>query len=375
MFFMPYKNTPETYGHVAKVLHWLIALAVLAMMVMGTFMDDIPDKILRFQIYGIHKALGITVLVLMLGRLVWKLIHWGLPHHNLNHKPWEQKLAGVVHWGFYALLLVMPLSGWLLTGAAGSTISWFGFFSVPNIALPDQELREAYGEIHEIVGLLIWGALALHVGGALKHVFLDKDDTLRRMLPLIVAMVLIPSFAFADDTPPEIAWKIEREQSQIIVTATQEESPFRGKFQAFDGEIVFNPEAPQLGRAKILIDLASFESGNKERDTTVREKEWFDVAAAPTAQYLVRQFEKTEKAGHYIARGSLLLRGLERALDIPFVLSITEEENRTLKAHARAKFSFNRLAFEVGAGQWADPSMVGTDVEVFLDIFATAKKP
>lgn len=371
---MPIRNTTETYGHVAKILHWLIALAVLGMMLMGIFMEDIPDRVLKFQVYGIHKALGVTVLFLMLARFGWKLMNMGLPHHNPAHKPWEQKLAAAVHWGFYALLIAMPLSGWLMTGAAGSTTNWFGLFVVPNIAAPDQGLREVYGEIHEITSFLIWAALAAHIGGALKHVVIDRDNTLKRMLPVLVLALLLPVNAKADDEMAPIAWSIDRSLSKLVFEGTQEGGAFTGEFTAFDGTIKLNPKDPLKGTAHILIDLGSVSSQNTERDTSVKEKDWFDTATNPTATYAIDYFDKTDIDGNFIARGRLILRGIEKAVDLPFTLTVTQA-GQVLTARAIGETSIKRLEFGVGDGQWRDPAMVGDDFKIKIDITATAPTP
>jgi cytochrome b561 len=371
---MQIKNTPAAYGTVSKTLHWLIALAVLGMMVAGSIMGDIPDKFLRFQVYSIHKALGITILALMLARLGWKLYNWNTPASHPTHKAWEQKLSKLVHWGFYALLIIMPLSGWLLTGAAGSTISWFGLMAIPNINTPDQNMRELFGEIHEITGSLIWVALALHIGGTLKHVFIDHDGTLRRMLPVLMFIVFFPLTSLADDTKP-IAWDIQRAKSQLIFATTQESAPFKGEFKLFDGTINLNPDAPETGNARIIIDLSSVNSQNKERDEAVQEPDWFDTKNEKGAIYSIHKFEKSQGPNDYIAYGTLKIRGVERKINLPFRLKITEDKNGILTAQAVGQTNIKRLDFNVGQGQWADPAIIGNDILIGVNIMATAKKP
>ncbi|MBU6235638.1 MAG: cytochrome b/b6 domain-containing protein [Alphaproteobacteria bacterium] len=372
---MKFRNTVEAYGAVSKTLHWLIALGVLNLLIMGPRMEDIPDKVDRFWVYSYHKSLGITVLALMLVRLVWKLMHFGLPHHNPAHKPWEQKLSALIHWAFYGLLIAMPLSGWLMTGAAGSTINWFGYFAVPAIATPDKDMMATYSEIHETISYLIWGAIALHFGGAMKHLIIDRDNTVKRMLPALLFALLLPFAAHAEDAVKEpTIWTMDRAQSKIGVEAQQEGSAFEGHFSSFDGVIRLTPETPENGNAQITIDLNSFDSGNGERDTTVKEKDWFDIATNPTSTYFVDNFEKGEAPDEYVARGRLVLRGIEKAVDLPFKMLITENEGvRT--AHVTGQTTLHRLEFGIGDGQWADPKMVGTDVIVKVDLFMTAPVP
>ena len=370
---MSIKNTQDTYGSVAKTLHWLIGIGVIGMMAMGTVMEDIPNAADKFWVYSLHKATGITILALMLVRLVWKLMNMGIPTHNAAHKPWEQKLSHGIHWGFYALLIAMPLSAWMMTGPNASTISWYGFFPIPNIAAADKAMAETYGEIHGAIGTLIWIALGLHVGGALKHAIIDRDNTLKRMLPvLLFALVLPVSTARADeDEKIPVHWDIIREESALTFTANQEGTDFEGQFRAFDGMITFDPKTPEEGTARIIIDLNSVATGNDERDKSVKEKDWFDVATLPTASYIVDRMEKGNADGKFIAKGRLILRGIERPLDLPFDLLITTTDG-LMTAHATGETKLNRLEFGIGEGQWADPKMVGPDVTVKIDLTATA---
>lgn len=380
---MIWRNTQDRYGVVQKTLHWTIALCVLAMLVMGLWMGGIEDRVLRFQVYGFHKALGITILGLMVLRLVWKLAHWNMPHHLPTHPRHERIAAGVVHWGFYALLIAMPLSGWILTSAASSTINWFGLFVVPPIVEANQNLRSTMSQAHELLAWGIWAFIGLHVAGALKHVVIDKDNTLRRMLPfatlksfalaLAVSGLLTPAMAQAAGKPVP-AWTIERTQSALTFEGTQEGGPFKGRFGAFDGTINFDAKRLPESNANIIIDLASIDSKNAERDDSAKSGDWFDIATTPTATYVIDRFEKTGKdEGAYLAIGRLMLRGIERPIDLPFTLT-TSEKDGTITAHAVGKTSLKRLEFNVGGGQWADEAMVGDAFTIGIDIIATRKK-
>ena len=362
-------NTPDRYGAVHKTLHWVIALLVLMMLVMGLVMGGIANPADRFWVYSLHKSIGITVLTLMVVRLGWKLINWHKPAPLPTH-PWYERLAAeLVHWGFYGLLIAMPLSGWILTSAANSTINWFGFFVVPSITEPDQTLRELMSEVHEYISYAIWAFIALHVAGALKHVIIDRDGTLRRMLPFTAPVLLL--FMAAPAMSAE--WTIDREQSRLFFEATQEGAPFKGQFKAFDGKITFDEKNLAGSKATIIIDLGSIDTKNAERDSTVKTPEWFDVATTPSSAYNIKKFEKGEKDGEYIAKGFLTLRGLERPLDLPFTFTATEKDNGTTVAMVDGSVMLDRLEFNVGNGQWADPAMVGKDIKISIHIVAVTK--
>lgn len=364
---MIWKNSVERYGAVHKTLHWVIAIAVIMMLVMGWVMGDIPNGPDKFWVYSLHKSLGITILALMVMRVVWKLVNWDLPKALPTHATWEKRLASFVHWLFYGLLFVQPLSGWMLTGAANSTINWFGFFSVPNIVAPDQDLRRAMSELHDIIPLALTGIIFLHVAGAMKHAVIDRDRTLRRMLPFGALLLLLATPAFAADVPTK--WTIDRDNSKLTFEALQEGAPFKGQFKGFTGTINFDAKKPEAGNASITIDLGSIDSANAERDSTVKGKDWFDLDSFPTATYTITSFTKGAEPNAYTAKGVLRMRGVERPLDLPFTLTAGEKT-----AHAVGKTTLKRLDFGVGDGQWSDPSMVGTDVTVSIDITAIPAK-
>lgn len=175
------KNTILTYGTVARLLHWLIGFSVIGIMILGTFMGDLPDGPSKGFWYGMHKSFGVTVLFLMGLRLIWKLINI-TPAPLASHTVWEVKLARAVHWAFYIILFVMPLSGWALSSAFGRDPSFFGLFTLPGLVPVDKERAEFYEEIHEIGATVVWVLLGLHIAGALKHAIIDKDNTIRRMV-------------------------------------------------------------------------------------------------------------------------------------------------------------------------------------------------
>lgn len=179
---MPLRNTPETWGAVHKALHWLVALAVVGLLVVGWIMDEMPNSPDKIKVYALHKSFGITVLALMLVRLAWRRSN-PRPALPPTMKRWERTLAGVVHGGLYVVLLAMPLSGWLYNSAANFTLKWFGLFAIPPLSAPDKDLKYLAEDVHWFLSWMVVTLVVLHVAGALKHHFVDRDDVLRRMLP------------------------------------------------------------------------------------------------------------------------------------------------------------------------------------------------
>ena len=172
------------YSTVSLILHWVIALAVVAQVAL-IMAHDATEGPLSREFVQTHKAVGLTILVLTLGRIGWRLANplIALP---VEMPKWERILSRGTQFLFYAVLLGMPLTGWLASSAAGRDISWFGLFQWP--LLPIGGGREAAGQfmdVHEIVAKLLYVLILLHVAGALKHQFINRDNVLHRMIPII----------------------------------------------------------------------------------------------------------------------------------------------------------------------------------------------
>ncbi|MBN8542729.1 MAG: cytochrome b [Alphaproteobacteria bacterium] len=182
----------ERYHRVAVFLHWVIGLSIILMIALGLVMEDIKPISLRIDAYGFHKSLGITILFLSLFRVYWRLTH-PAPALPAGMKSWEVLASKATHIAFYALIIIMPLSGWLLVSASGKypTI-FFWLFEMPHLPVTGQKAlgKQAY-EIHELTTQWIAIPLiALHVLAALKHHFINRDTVLTRMLPRFIAVKL-----------------------------------------------------------------------------------------------------------------------------------------------------------------------------------------
>ncbi|MXO74736.1 cytochrome b [Altererythrobacter aerius] len=170
------------YSGVAMLFHWVIAALVIMNWQIVERAGDL-DGALRGTVMGYHKAWGIVILTLSLGRLAWRLTHRPPPFAS-TLKPWERALAKTVHTLFYVLLIGLPLGGWIANSYIGKPIDFFGLFTIP--ALPtgtNPDLGGSIFDLHETGGKILLLLIVLHVAGALKHTLIDRDGTLWRMLP------------------------------------------------------------------------------------------------------------------------------------------------------------------------------------------------
>ncbi|HER35113.1 MAG TPA: cytochrome b [Halothiobacillaceae bacterium] len=177
---MQWRNTTSGYGVVAIAAHWLVAVGVFGLFALGWWMVELTyyDPWYR-QAPAIHKAVGILLFSLLVGRLAWR---WGNPRPRPLGRPVERRLAGLVHGLFYLLLFAVMIAGYLISTADGSAIDVFGLFAVPATLseLPNQE--DIAGDIHRWLAWTVMALTALHTAAALKHHVFDRDRTLVRML-------------------------------------------------------------------------------------------------------------------------------------------------------------------------------------------------
>ena len=181
---MTARSDSTRWGTVAKSFHWIIAILVIMMLFGGFAMVDLPMSADKFWVYGVHKSIGITILTLMLLRLAWRSVD-PRPRDVAGMSPTVAFLAHTVHRFLYVALIAMPISGWVYNSASNFPLQWFQQFQLPALVAPDPELKALAHAVHVGLAYTIIVLLALHIAGALKHHFIDRDDTLRRMLPFM----------------------------------------------------------------------------------------------------------------------------------------------------------------------------------------------
>lgn len=178
---MAWTNSMQRYGSIPQLLHWLVVLLLATQFVLASLADDLPDGIEKLAMLARHKSVGITILGLAVLRVAWRLLDRPPP---LPPMPaWQRGVATLTHWGLYALLIAMPLTGWTMSSAANYPVSWFGLVQLPDLVGTSEDLHETLEEIHEALASSLLALVALHVLAALKHQFVDRDGLLSRMLP------------------------------------------------------------------------------------------------------------------------------------------------------------------------------------------------
>jgi cytochrome b561 len=180
---MQWRNTPSRYGFVAKALHWLIVIGIVAQYLLAEAQGDERGSAGTMTSMDWHVSIGVTLLALALVRVLWSASNT-TPELPASMRRFERLLAAGGHIALYALLFAIPVSGWLLTSVEGEALRIFGWFDLPALVPAGTEEREhLVEEVHEILFNALFAIAVLHVLAALKHQFIDRDGVLKRMLP------------------------------------------------------------------------------------------------------------------------------------------------------------------------------------------------
>ncbi len=388
------------YNIFSKCLHWAMALIIMGLILMGFFMEGLAPNPFKFEIYGLHKSFGLLILWLVFIRILWRF--YSKPVLSLpTHKTWEKWLAKLAHFALYIAMIAMPLSGWVMSSAGGHPVSFFGI-QMPDILEKNPELSGLANQTHAIIAYIFVLVITLHILGALKHHFIDKDITLNRMLLsqskiiigiLVIIFVLflgglfkllvLDRLAIENEKAKEIVsnslqeksseiaskdkWIIQSDLSRIDFTANVYNKEFQGSFENFSGDIVFNRNDLENASAKIMIDLKSVETGDAERNSQMMGEEWFKVSSSPFAKFESITIEKASQ--NYIVIGNLSLAGKTMPLNIPFQLDIVEQ-GQSKRAYMNATFTLNRLDYDLGGVEWQSADLVGHNVDMSVVVVA-----
>ncbi|NTG04950.1 cytochrome b [Agrobacterium rhizogenes] len=169
------------YGGTAILLHWTSAALIFGLYGLGWWMVTLPLSPSKFELYALHKSLGLLLLVFSACRLAWRITR-GAP--ALADGPaWQQHAATLAHIGLYLMLFALPLSGWLYNSVVGFPLRFFDLFDAPPLYSAQPEFRAGARNLHVWLGYVLLALIMLHVAAALHHQFIKRDGTLSRVLP------------------------------------------------------------------------------------------------------------------------------------------------------------------------------------------------
>ncbi len=418
------REARSRYATIAIILHWLIALAIVVQVGLAWRMGSKTPE--GFALNQLHKSIGVTILMLSVIRLGWRLTN-PLPPEPPGLARWERVLSQVVQWGFYVIMIGLPLTGWLMVSTSRIAIPTLLFWTVPWPAIPgaealapaSREIAHTIGEkAHGLLALGGYGLFVLHVAGALKHqVFEPNTPILSRMAPgavsgrwwdlrlILIAIALVGAAAFGEFVHPPHPAQGPSPVAQVpaasflpqttatqtaVQTAAQSKAPLawtvapgsslnfqtvwsgeavQGRFEIWKADILFGPDALDRSKVTVVIDMTSAKTGDDQRDASLPSADWFDAATHPKAVFTATKFEKAG-AERYLARGTLDLRGVKKPVSLPFKLNIVGD-----KAQMIGEVDLDRTLFGVGQGAFAATDQVSGKVVVRIQLNAVSDNP
>ncbi|HEY8574189.1 cytochrome b/b6 domain-containing protein [Phenylobacterium sp.] len=394
------------YAAVAIALHWTIAAAILLQIVLASRMEDRSPE--AFAVVQLHKSVGITILLLSLVRLAWRLLNPPPPLPETMAR-WERTLARLTHAGFYLVMVGMPLTGWIMVSTSEIRIPTllFGLVPWPHLPLAGEAWHDVGEGVHESLIKVFYVLAALHVAGALKHQLFSRDEPVLarmapgaragrwfepRLFPIGLAALAVAGFGLVVQPPAGVAtprqatsgggepleaqeprdveggdrWSVQPGSSVTFATAWGGR-PIEGRIGRWDADIRFDPAELEKARVRVRLDLASVTTGDRQRDQALGGPDWFDLGRHARAEFEAEDFRKT--AGGFVAHGTLTMRGVSRPLDLPFRLTIAGD-----RAQAQGEVALDRRDFGVGQGEWARTDQVPGQVRVRIGLVAARKR-
>ncbi len=368
----------QRYGDVAVIFHWLIALFILALLAVGKYMVGLEDNDpVRFVLTQWHKSFGITVLILSVLRLLWRFTH--RPPPELDSIPgWQQRVASLVHVILYALMFILPITGWIMVSASPLNIDTvlFNVIPWPHLPVPSGlEAREAialsFAQYHELAGMALIAILLAHIGAALKHHFVDNDVILVRMLPqwrssslrrklTVLLATVCASVAglllYADSGNQAALLAAGDSEVSFIADVTGEQTA--GVFTQSTVEALIDEQDPANSSVLARVQVGSFSSANSQVEGSLPDTEWFDVENYPEALFQSTQIEPGAD-GALLVTGDLTIKNTTQAVTFPMTLS-DEDDKRV----ARGEFLIDRRDFAIGMESQDTDDYVGFEVMV-----------
>ncbi|MEM1105902.1 MAG: cytochrome b/b6 domain-containing protein [Pseudomonadota bacterium] len=390
------------YTSVAIALHWTMALAMLGLIGGGWAMTGLAnDHPMKEGLYQIHKSVGVTILILTLARIAWRVMNPPPPEpDSLTH--WERVSSHGAHIAFYALMIALPLTGWLYVSTAYEfdvPTVLYGVVSWPDLpflgALSNPTGHGAFESAHSILAFLAAALIAVHVAGALKHELGAEEGVLKRMAPVLFgstagpkapprgamaafggafAVFLVVSGAplLTQAGPADLAttsslepnWALDpNAERRIGFSGVHDGNPYSGQFDRWDAVIAFDPAALDASRVEVTVDLGSAMANTKLYTDSLRSAEWLDVGGSPTATVIVDGFEGP--GPNYTANAALSLKGATVTVPLNFELVIDGD-----RAALTGNAAFSRAELDVG--MVSDPGADWVDDEIAIDVSLSA---
>lgn len=400
---MPLTNSDISYGSVTKTLHWLIALLILSNIALGWIAANMAHEIeggaseamvdRASLLFSIHKTTGVAIFFTAFARILWAISQ---PKPGLlnGDRGLEARAAQTAHWLLYGSLVAVPLSGWVHHAAtSGFAPIWWPFGQTLPFVPKSEAVSETAATLHFLLQWVMTAAIAAHVAGALKHHLIDRDATLRRMLPgrvsaqptarqpghalpFVAALAIwgatiggasaVGLFEAPEKAAPSLAevesdWQVE--EGSLQITVVQMESEVTGSFDEWTADIAYS-ETPDPdgahGTVEVEVAINSLSLGSVT--SQAMGADFFNVENHPTARFAADLVEGDEDK---IAKGTLTIRDESVPVELPFDLSIEGDT-----ATASGALAVDRRDFNIGADV-KDEDSLEYSVDIAFELTAT----
>lgn len=399
---MPIANTVSTYGSLAKTFHWMTALLILTAFPLGVIAQQWPFETndqLAFKalLFSAHKTVGVLAFFTALLRILWALTQTRPGLLNAENKL-EATAAETAHLLLYGSMLLVPLTGWIHHAATeGFAPIWLPIGQNLPLIPKSEPLANFTASLHFLLIIVLGLTILAHIGGALKHAIIDKDQTLQRMLPgravsasaaphprsatpLILALTVwalamgVGTFGgvFKSHEAPVTSAALEAVPSDWMVkTGTLEleiiqfGNPVSGNFQDWTAQISFEEEPTEgrHGEATVDVAIGSLTLGSVTQQAMGGD--FFNVAEFPTARFQADILASPDGDNQYLAQGSLTLKGTTVPVTLPFQMELDQD-----RAMMQGAVTLSRLDFGIGTNM-PDETNLGFAVEISVALEAT----
>jgi cytochrome b561 len=170
------------YSGLAIFFHWMTALGIFICFPLGLYMADLKLSPTKLQLISYHKWLGVTIFGVLVLRIIWRAFNKP-PELPAETPKWQTQMAHLTHLALYALMIAIPLTGWLMSSAKGFTTVYLGLWPLPDLLSKDKELGDLLKETHQLLNYALLVLVTLHIAAAVKHQLFDRDHLMSRMLP------------------------------------------------------------------------------------------------------------------------------------------------------------------------------------------------
>lgn len=359
-----------------------MALLIIGLLGFGKFTSSLdPSSALYVGLIQLHKSFGITVLLLAVMRLLWRISHTPPPLPTTD-PAWQRFAASATHGLVYVLMFAIPLTGWVMVSSSPMNLNTVLFGVIPWPHLPPfptlanrEYLAELLHTLHELGGNILIVLLLLHMGAALKHHLINKDHVLRRMLPdwgsrtwrlrftaacVGVAAAISGLYLYAGVNRSVAIVAAGNAEVSFIANVTDNDTP--GVFADAEVSATIDETTPANSHIEATVQTGSVSSTDSSVDGSIQDPDWFDVENHPEATFVSNAVSAADAPDTLRVDGTLTIKALPLDVSFPMRLETSEAATAEPERHAVGEFTVDRRAFQLGDESQPDDAWVGYDV-------------